>query len=216
MKIRTLEDLEDRLYSEFAWRRDELRVIAEDFDQSNAEPPLARTRAAIAVLYAHWEGGVKAMGDAYISYIRNQAIRYRELPSGILALLLRAQLNELEESSRFARNRAICQNILRQLNEIAKFPSSLSIDTGSNLNSERLVDILAGIGIEEDLLATKHVLIDNLVDLRNRAAHGERVGIDADDFRRFYQPIVDALELLRDRLIQGAQQGHFVHTIPYP
>jgi hypothetical protein len=210
MKIRTLEHLEDKLFHEFAWRRDELRTINADFSPAKALVPRAKVRAGITVLYSHWEGGIKTMADAYIEYIKNQTVLYRELQPGILGLLLRGRLGELGTSSRFMRNREICEDVLQRLGESAKFPAAWSVETGSNLTAERVVDVLVSIGIESDLFATKHVLIDALVGVRNDAAHGDNIEVEKPDFLRFYEPMLEALELFRDRLIVAGNDRHYV------
>ena len=68
MSNRTPEDLNRYLQDELAWRRKELHEyhsLVKTAETKRAQ--LLFVRGAIAILYAHWEGFVKAAGEAYIA-----------------------------------------------------------------------------------------------------------------------------------------------------
>ena len=71
MKIRTARQLRVALSAELIWRKKELATIRSlirskkwTTDQRNAI-----IRSAITVLYAHWEGFVKAAASAYLEFV---------------------------------------------------------------------------------------------------------------------------------------------------
>lgn len=62
MKIENLEDLQDKIDKDLAWRKKELTSIKSDVQMSNTKERSEQSRAiraGITLLYAHWEGAIK-------------------------------------------------------------------------------------------------------------------------------------------------------------
>lgn len=49
-------------------------------------------RAGVALVYAHWEGFIKAASEAYLNFVDNQGHIYRELKSCFAILGLKRRL----------------------------------------------------------------------------------------------------------------------------
>ena len=79
MKIRTINDLQDSIDAEMAWRKHELTAIRENVVNSRKSSKDTAIRAGIALLYAHWEGAIKNIATYYLEYI--SALK---LPYGVL------------------------------------------------------------------------------------------------------------------------------------
>src|ERR1700754_930096 len=77
--MRTLEDLQDALDHELAWRRVEIQAVRSVGRRLQAVAQDAVCRAGVAMLYAHWEGYVRAALAAYLSYVARRRLKYREL-----------------------------------------------------------------------------------------------------------------------------------------
>ena len=98
MSIRTVEQLVDTLSAEISWRRKELTdlryVLESSVDSRTRRATL--TRAALALLYAHWEGYVKAAAERYLEFVCMQRRKNSELSDSLLALTVRSSLQAAE------------------------------------------------------------------------------------------------------------------------
>ena len=102
MKLKTAEQLSDRLSKELAWRKKELSEVkslveTKSFSDSRHK---ALVRSGICLLYAHWEGFIKLAANSYLEYVRMQKLCYKELASNFLALAMKEKLKEAKETNK--------------------------------------------------------------------------------------------------------------------
>jgi hypothetical protein len=69
MKIRSVSELVDFLDEDLAWRKRELTTFRFLMGRSRPHEREAVLRAAVCVLYAHWEGFVKNGATGYVNYV---------------------------------------------------------------------------------------------------------------------------------------------------
>ena len=100
MDIRTLEELEDALDTISAWRRKELSALLTAIRSAIGQQQKLQLRAAIALLYAHWEGSIKSSAEAYISYVAGKKLSCEKLASNFMALAIGRLLNDARDSKR--------------------------------------------------------------------------------------------------------------------
>jgi hypothetical protein len=102
MKIRTTEQLIDAVAAEISWRRKELTDLREVVQSSTVSRTRreAMTRAAVALLYAHWEGFIKAISEDYLEFVAMQRCKHSELSGNMLAIVLRSRLNAAAASKK--------------------------------------------------------------------------------------------------------------------
>ena len=191
MRIRTITQLIEALDDDLAWRKRELTTV--NFMLSNPRPhqrgPLLR--AAICLLYAHWEGFVKAAATGYVSFVAHRGLRYRDLTPNFVALGFRTEIREAGQSNRPTTHTAIVAKLLSDLSDNAEIDWQNSVSARSNLNAETLREILALLGLgERDYLSKGPLLDEKLLANRNRVAHGERVEIDSDDYGMLHNEII--------------------------
>ncbi len=79
MKVRSIDELEDVISREFAWRRKELTNIRNISLSSKNQMKITLLKAGIALLYSHWEGVIKKISIAYCEYINYQRLKYSQL-----------------------------------------------------------------------------------------------------------------------------------------
>src|SRR5438105_9171667 len=91
--IRTREQLQEAMSEEFAWRKKELHslkmLVHANETTRNRDMCI---RAAVPLLYAHWEGIVKQLGSCYLEFVARQKLKHGELPANFLAMAIRKML----------------------------------------------------------------------------------------------------------------------------
>lgn len=70
MKIRTLGQLQDALDSEMSWRLKEIADLKSNVKSTSGLARSTLIRAGTALLYAHWEGFIKAASSAYVLFLK--------------------------------------------------------------------------------------------------------------------------------------------------
>ena len=185
MKIRTINDLQDSIDAEMAWRKHELTAIRENVVNSRKSSKDTAIRAGIALLYAHWEGAIKNIATYYLEYISALKLPYGVLKPNFLAISLRSNLKALDESNKTTIHTEIVSEILSSNDIKSDIPTEGIIKTGSNLNSNVFIQIMATIGLDCAEYEGSFLLIDSvLLDKRNKIAHGEHVEyMDLDESR---------------------------------
>ena len=206
MKLRTTEQLNDRLSKELAWRKKELAEVkslieTKSFSSSKHK---ALIRSGICLLYAHWEGFVKLAANSYLEYVRMQKLCYKDLASNFLALAMKERLNEAKETNKPSLYIPVCDFFLDELNQRCELPKD-TISTASNLSSEILREIISILGIDFSPYSTKSVLIDTkLLKTRNEIAHGEYSITDREEYIELHIEIIDMLDLFRNQIENAA------------
>lgn len=75
-KIRTIDQLQTILDGEFSWRLKEianLKIVVRSSDKLSRNTAV---RAAIPLLYGHWEGFIKNASTHYLDYVNGQSLTY--------------------------------------------------------------------------------------------------------------------------------------------
>lgn len=203
MKIRTINDLQDSIDAEMAWRKHELSSIRENVANARKSAKDTAIRAGIALLYAHWEGAIKNIATFYLEYVSTLKLPYGEMKPNFLAISLKYNLKTFEESSKSTIHTKIVSEIINSHDAESVIPVDGIIKTNSKLNSAIFVEIMATIGLDCSAYEGSYKLIDSvLLDKRNKIAHGERiVSLDLDEARYY-----EIHEKIRDLIFQFANQ----------
>lgn len=196
MKIRTLDELQDALDKQMSWRVKEILDLKVAVRSSGGLAKPTLIRAGSALLYAHWEGFIKAASSSYIHFINSQRVPYGDLNDAFVVMGMKAHLNTLRHSGSYDGNISALRYIRNHMDE--RFGVNLAgvIDTESNLSSKVFANIATSLCIPLASYATKSNFIDeSLVQRRNKIAHGERIDISVDDWRKLAD---DVLGLIRN------------------
>ena len=203
MKIRTLNELQDSIDAEMAWRKHELSAIRENVVNARKSAKDTAIRAGIALLYAHWEGAIKNVATYYLEYVSVLRLPYGQLKPNFLAISIKNGLTSFQESNKTTIHTKLVTDILESNHVTSALPTGGIIKTGSNLNSYVFIQIMATIGLDCSPYEGAYLLIDSvLLDKRNRIAHGEHVEyLDLDENR-----YCEIHEKIRNLIIQFANQ----------
>jgi hypothetical protein len=213
-KIRTVTQLQETLDKEMGWRIKEISAfkLATKTEEGSRR---AFVRAGVALVYAHWEGFIKAASEAYLNFVDNQGHMYRDLKSCFAVFGLKGKLALLIESRQARPNIAAFDFVLNELDKPARMRMSTAIDTESNLTSKVFADIANSLDIATTPYETKFNLIDeSLVRRRNKVAHGDYLDIGANEFRSLADEILQMMRDYKTDLENAASMATYRRALP--
>lgn len=211
-KLRTISMLQDALDDEIAWRIKELANLKIAVKRSQLEKKTL-IRAAVCLMYAHWEGFIKRASLVYLNFVNNQRLNYNELSACFVVFGVKKTLADLRHPRKRALNISAVEFFLSRLKERAQLKFSKAIDTRSNLSSSIFDDIAISIGIDPTNYTTKYNLIDeSLLKRRNRIAHGDFLDLDEDSCRQLLDEVISLLKDFKADIESGAANTAYLRT----
>lgn len=212
-KIRSVDDLDGLIDHETVWRKVELSTSLKLIQQNSGPAQAASIRAGVLVLYAHWEGWIKAVAQLYVRYVNTQKCSYDSLSAAFLGNALKTKLTALAEATSAQVHTDFASLIVSGLGGRATVSEDL-VRTESNLSSRVLLDIVDRLGLERH---SEYTLRANLIDQelvwrRNTIAHGEFLELTPEEFRQLRTKILELLELFTDDVRNAASQGAHLRT----
>lgn len=212
MSIRTIENLYDSLTEEIIWRKKELSDLRTLIEAKSlgASKRDALLRAGVSLLYAHWEGFIKAASGAYLEYVAMQRLRYDELTPNFIAFSMKNKLNEVGQSNKAKTHNQIVEFFLNNLGDRSSIPYKSGVNTKSNLSSSVLYNIVNMLGLDYSFYETKEKLLDErLLASRNNIAHGRFISVDVQDFIELHEQIIGMMEDFRSQIDNSAVLRRF-------
>jgi hypothetical protein len=206
MKIRTTEQLIEAVAGEIAWRRRELtdlRFMVEGADGNRTRQAVV-TRAAVALLYAHWEGFVKAAAEIYLQFVAMQRCRNSELTDSMLAIVLRSKFLAAERSKKITIHTTVVEFFRTQMQRQCSLPYK-DVSTEANLSSTVFLEILHCLGLSPaDYESKSHLIDSQLLAKRNHIAHGSALNVETKDYLTLHDEIVNLMSLFRNQIENAA------------
>ncbi len=210
MRIHSLTELAQFLDDELSWRKRELTTLKFMLVRQRPHERVLLLRAAVCILYAHWEGFVKAAATSYVSFVATRNLRYHDLAPNFVALGLRTEISQAGQSDRPTIYTALTTKLMLGLSEHANIDWEHSVNTRSNLNTDTLSEIICLLGLEgNDYLLKKQLLDRRLLGNRNLIAHGQRVEIEPDDYSVLHDEVIQLLQNFRSDVENAAATEAF-------
>ena len=209
MKIRTLEELQDNIDSEMAWRKRELSAVKANIQSARKFAKETALRAGIALLYAHWEGAIKNIAYYYLIYVSDLRLPYNVIKTNFLAISIKSDLGIYESTGKASSNTRIVEALFAKHQMSSRIPKEGVIKTNSNLNSTTFVEIMAAIGLScTDYEAHYKMIDDVLLNMRNKIAHGEKLefvlSLDESRYVEIHDQIRGLMELFSTQVLNAA------------
>lgn len=205
MKVRSLDELESIISSEYAWRRKELTNIKNLTLSSRSHIKTTLLKSSLTLLYSHWEGFVKKISVAYCEYLNFQGLCYQDLTKNFHVCALINEFQGQYPPKNFKSSFGIVTGESLRLSEKLKIDSERYIDTQSNLNSEVLKELTQKLGISYSAYELKENLIDErFLGLRNAISHGEYRCIEEEDFIDLYEEITSLIDIFKNQISNSA------------
>jgi len=205
MKVRTTTDLLTTIDSDLSWRKKELRYLANRINGAESESQLCYVRAAVALLYAHWEGFVLIALRAYIAFVSSQRIVFDKLKPELRAAILKTEVRRLEKEPGGAARAHLFRAYEREIGKIHKFTGDAIIVAESNLNSARFLGLIAAVGLNESEFNSASKFLDEaLLSKRNSVCHGERLMVDRAGYLSTEVQVIALTEQLKTAIVNAA------------
>lgn len=212
-KIRTLVELQAALDQEMSWRVKEIMTFRVGSKKNGVERKYY-IRAGITLMYAHWEGFIKKSTEAYLYFVNDQNLTYRDLKSCFAIFGLKSKLHFLNVSRQSKANIVAFDFIVNNLDNIANLNLSSAIDTESNLTSKVFTNIATSIDINTLDYQTKFNLIDeSLVNRRNKIAHGEYLDLDGKEFGELSDEVLNLMRNYKKDLENAASLATYKRPV---
>lgn len=211
MKIRTVNDLSDRLDTEFSWRLKELADLKLLVKSTEKLKRSSMIRAGLPLTYAHWEGFVKSSAQFYLNFVLIQKHDLKDLSLCFLALSAQKLLNSFTNSNRTSLQLDLVNHLTSNSSLSATASYSTAINTKANLNSSVFTDISLSIGIDLAPYETKFNFIDeSLLKRRNEIAHGNYLDIDSTAFRDIVDEVIGLMRQFQNDIMNNAVQRSYL------
>jgi hypothetical protein len=212
-KIRTVEALDQAIDAEIIWRKQELTTALKLVQQSSGSEQRANLRSGVLILYAHWEGWVKAVARLYIRHVNTKSISYDLLSEAFLGNALKTKIMAIEAATTPLTHNEFAAFIRTDMPKSATL-SEMLIRTESNLSSRVFFDILDRLGLDRrPQFSLRANMIDvDLVNKRNSIAHGEYLDLTPDAFKMLRTDTMALLELFTDDVRNAASTGQYLAT----
>lgn len=214
MKIKSIEELEEKLEEDLSWRKKELidiKTLIED-ETNNIDNNIL-IRSGIALLCAHWEGYIRYVANMYVVYICDCKITANELKKNFLALLLRKEIFKNGKTDKTSVHTELISKIdsVKEKNFYIKYTdNNRIIKTNSNLSYELFDEILKSIDIENKYQLKKNYIDRSLLKRRHEVVHGEKTDFEIDDFLSTFEIIINILEEFKIQVINAAEKKLFL------
>ena len=216
MKIRSLSRLSDYLDDELSWRKKELTTLKFMIAGCRVHEKNILTRAALSILYAHWEGFVRVAATGYVDYVVRQGINLRDLAPNFIALGLRPAIREAGASNKSTIHTELVKKLRSDLSESFHADSHKAIQTRSNLEVNVLSEILSVIGVDPTNYLGKKVIINRLVFQRNLVTHGDHgSGFELlpSDYETLHDDVILLVEMFKTDVENAAAQKSYLRPV---
>jgi MAE_28990/MAE_18760-like HEPN len=215
MKIRTLEDLNQRLTDDLIWRKKEISDLKSLIETKSFSPSKqnAVLRSGVTLLYAHWEGYIKTAATSYLEFVARQKLIYDELAINFVAIAMKFKLNEASETNKATVFTEVANFMLTQTSQKISIPYEDVVSTASNLSSSILREIVCLLGLDYSFYETKEVIInEQLLKRRNGIAHGEYLSLDREEYQQLHDEILAMMENFRTQIENNAIQKLYLRN----
>lgn len=213
MRIRSLYELEGALDQDLAWRKHEIITIIGQVSSARKSAKITLMRAAIALMYSHWEGHVKNASEIYLVYLNSLSPKYIDMKDNFKHISLRSRFEEGFSIKEYSSQKEIYEYILFGLNCNFHVNEKHIVKTNSNLKSDVFINIMEQLGLKFNDLELKSNFIDQvLLNNRNCIAHGER--LNDQDITNAYdnvkEEIIEMLEIVNRTIRNAASNREYL------
>ncbi len=198
------QNLTRRIQEDVVWRIKELSELVRACNEAKAVRQEILLRAAVPVLYAHWEGYFVYAANAYMNFIVEKNLLLSILKDEFWALTIKKRYkhNQINSEKNFSR---FLLEVKSMGDRTLKKGLFERINGQSNLKSETLEYCCQCICIDHSPYRPFYDFIDNeLVDRRNHIAHGASLRFQAKEISSWRDQVIDLMRLTQNQVENAA------------
>lgn len=210
MKIRTRDQLIQFTDDEAIWRKKELTFLfSAILNQYKTDAQKsAGYRSFVPLAYAHWEGFVKSVGEAYTDYVSTSRPAFERLKPCFQALYLSKKHAKALDSSSSQRLTPILEDVLSLGESRVRIDFKGVVNTRSNLSYEVLAEICVCLGFSVSAFRDEVDFIDKiLLAKRNNIAHGSGISVDQDVAQVIKEGVIRLIDVFSNEVQNAATLG---------
>ena len=201
-RVSSLDGFSRELDEELTWRKREISDMRRAIGDAEGELRGPLLRAFVPLLYAHWEGFSQASAKKYFSFITQQRLRVDALNEHYGNLIFLRRIDALSSASSSQDEKLKLISEIRSAGSLrfSRVHEKL-IDTGANLNVDRMLRLCQVCGIDPSFVIEKRELIDvRLLKRRNGIAHGEWMTIPYSEIHDLSSEVLALMQNFRNLL----------------
>lgn len=122
MKIKTYDELQDKIDSELSWRRRDITQIRFNIQDSKANTPASEfaIRSGFILLYADWEGFIRTISNYYVIYVFSKNLQLKKLSLGFWTIFNFTEFDQLGNSKKKSSQMKLIKKIIDNSEKITK------------------------------------------------------------------------------------------------
>jgi hypothetical protein len=232
MSNRVQEELLEELERELTWRTVEFVQIENILNEKREDEEFCGTyrKMLIIMLYSYFEGYCKSAFSMYVEYLNNLNLPVREVTDGLACSSLSKEFNKLFDSNykpidlgdRSIKDDSILQTYGRRREFVSQYVPYLAktvaipddvVDMESNLKSHVLKKILCRLDMDFRLVEEYQKEINDLVNLRNAFAHGQRQRIpDGSEYNKYKTKAFGLMRKVKEVIYEHFYNGKYLKS----
>lgn len=224
MKVRSVDELQVKLDHDLESRKREITTVKFLLSESRRHQKLPCYKAAVILLYSHWEGFVKHAARCYLEYIRGKGYKYSDLKDSFRFFLINSTCENTGKFNfyNYDNYQSLTQVVDTLESHIFDCDPQTFIETREhqNLNSEEFRRLINKLSLEYFSIyeLREKFLDESILGLRNPFAHGETmdkwencspVSYD-DDFEEKARLLLEMIQSFNDQLLDAADHKKFL------
>lgn len=188
-----------KVTEDYTWRVREISDLKQIVRVSGASYSSVARKAALTLLYAHWEGHVLFVAEAYLQYVAIRKPKMRTLIAPFRAIKLGGMVKEWQEQRDLIILRMkIVNAILNMDAEQFKSVPKGAVETGGNLNFYRFSNICEMMKIDANkIIIDASRLDDELLGVRNKIAHGNYISVTDERLEKMVNYVLEIMRQFR-------------------
>lgn len=194
---------------ELAYRKRELISHEQLISIADDHQKTVLFRTGVLLLYAHWEGFVKSAIKLYLQLYEGHAIGDLPLHAKSALIFQRLKSDQLDKLS-YKLPKAVF-GYLSDSSYCVLHTISNIVDTMSNLDSQRFEYLLhliendiSNLNEYDFFILNANFIDSELLATRHKIAHGERLPVTEDDFKKMSTKTVELIDKFKESLFDVA------------
>ena len=184
-----------QLEEDKTWRIRELSEIVRACNDLTGVRRDALMRAAVPVLYAHWEGYFVFCANLYLNFVAEKRIKIDVLRDEFWALTIRRRY-KYQQMNSDVRFNSFLLNLRNEGERVFKKGIFERINGMSNLKSDVLKWCCMQVGIAVDSFESYFEFLDEkLIARRNFIAHGEFMRVELSMISEYRDNVIDMMRI---------------------